>query len=821
MNHASLILIFLISSSFFVGAYGLSCGDRQIENCKECGKGNQSDACGVCEDNYFPLLYNLFCFACDDPYYGQEGCKGQCTYNLDVNNSLYVHCQNCKEGYYNKDGVCYKCDLKITGCSECSYNPGKEEITCLKCSTEEGYRLNQTSKCIKCNDLLYDCKKCKFIGNNVTEAECEECLDGYFLNSKKKCIECYEVTSNTKQHLHVYTCREDETPENCYCDSGYGLKGLNDINALSCVKCHDSCDTCQFNETTSKTECLKCNKHQYLDSQKTCTNCSHDSCNYCELDENNKEICLDCGSNKYIPEEKNCLYLPNCSDYIYDNTNKAPVCIECINSSYILDKETHQCINYAVFDSNLQKCGTYTYDYSSKKFVCESCFVLKSYYDMHKYAYINNTYECLSNSDGELYGCEFAIYNNESNHYECLQCKHYSRESFIKINANKSCVDTSVAELSSDCLEAEKKGEQYSCIKCDINDAIVVNTSTNIKDCYKREATLSLCLEGKHEDGNLICTKCVDNAILKDNKCSCNSDSFSKDNTTSCFKCNDVEEGNPACDESAGCEFANGKLTCKKCTEGHYENSEGECSLCSASIDHCGKCHYNNKVICDECINSVYFLNSTENKCILNDCDEYPEISPGCIICKDKLKDYKDNKKCQRCKYGYFKTKDEKCVYCSSEKYGGLGCYECGYETNEQDNITCKGCYTNFLSKTGKCYDCNIQFADTCEECQLVEDEGTETFKCVVCKYGYYLTSEGKCVSFISNIQKIPNCREYLFSSEDVKFKYITDEEDYFDLQIYNYSDYSNYLVVSETIYSKNFETKIVFIKTFLYLEKK
>ena len=38
MNHTRLILLFLIASSFFAGANVLECGDRQIENCKECGK---------------------------------------------------------------------------------------------------------------------------------------------------------------------------------------------------------------------------------------------------------------------------------------------------------------------------------------------------------------------------------------------------------------------------------------------------------------------------------------------------------------------------------------------------------------------------------------------------------------------------------------------------------------------------------------------------------------------------------------------------------------------------------------------------------------
>ena len=32
------------------------------------------------------------------------------------------------------------------------------------------------------------------------------------------------------------------------------------------------------------------------------------------------------------------------------------------------------------------------------------------------------------------------------------------------------------------------------------------------------------------------------------------------------------------------------------------------------------------------------------------------------------------NKKCHICEKGYFKTKEGKCVYCKSEKYGGPAC---------------------------------------------------------------------------------------------------------------------------------------------------
>ena len=74
-----------------------------------------------------------------------------------------------------------------------------------------------------------------------------------------------------------------------------------------------------------------------------------------------------------------------------------------------------------------------------------------------------------------------------------------------------------------------------------------------------------------------------------------------------------------------------------------------------------------NKTNCDSNEDETFFFHENFNDCILNECQEYPEISPGCIICKNHLSEYKKNNTCQRCKYGYFKTKIGKCIYCASE----------------------------------------------------------------------------------------------------------------------------------------------------------
>ena len=97
MKMNTIFLCFLFSNLLFLEVNTLTCGNNQIENCKECGKGNQSDTCATCEDNHFSLLENLFCFSCDDPIYGQPGCKGACTYKIDKIDELYKKPRKIKD----------------------------------------------------------------------------------------------------------------------------------------------------------------------------------------------------------------------------------------------------------------------------------------------------------------------------------------------------------------------------------------------------------------------------------------------------------------------------------------------------------------------------------------------------------------------------------------------------------------------------------------------------------------------------------------------------------------------------------------------------
>jgi len=314
------------------------------------------------------------------------------------------------------------------------------------------------------------------------------------------------------------------------------------------------------------------------------------------------------------------------------------------------------------------------------------------------------------------------------------------------------------------------------------------------------------------ENGDIICTKCIEHATLNSSGiCKCNSDSYER--YGSCYKCENEMQG---CLASKGCYFTNSiySLACNECKIGFYLEN-GKCRHCSSKIKNCEACHRdkNGEIRCDTC-NSFYFLNTTNDtidKCILNECDEYSDIAPGCIICKDKLNEYKKNNKCQICKYGYFKTKNESCAYCRSEQYGGPACYECGYEEDqngsETNNIICKDClsgyqekYNSILSSDGKCYSCQYELSEKCVICDFVKDsKNSKELQCLLCKNGYYLDSNGMCISFIDKIETIPNCYLHEFNISNISF-YFYNEPSYiylnntYILNLANYNDFNKAL---------------------------
>lgn len=121
MNKLNFIILICIINLLLIRGKFLTCGEEQINNCKECGKDSQSNSCTTCQVEHFPLLENLLWIPCDDPIYGQAGCEGECD-SSKYSQTGFISCQKCKEGYYNLEGLCYTCNTGSPGCKECTFN---------------------------------------------------------------------------------------------------------------------------------------------------------------------------------------------------------------------------------------------------------------------------------------------------------------------------------------------------------------------------------------------------------------------------------------------------------------------------------------------------------------------------------------------------------------------------------------------------------------------------------------------------------------------------------------------------------------------------
>ena len=170
MNQIIFVLLSLIMIISIVNNSSLKCGEEEIINCKVCNDEDDFNSCGVCEKEHFPLLENKLCFPCNDSLYGQIGCKGECN-SSDYSNSGFAYCQECKEGFYNLEGICHKCSQGSPGCLECSYEKseaGNKQFKCHRCLNDEEYRIDDF-QCLKCNELITKCQKCHFIGEGISQ----------------------------------------------------------------------------------------------------------------------------------------------------------------------------------------------------------------------------------------------------------------------------------------------------------------------------------------------------------------------------------------------------------------------------------------------------------------------------------------------------------------------------------------------------------------------------------------------------------------------------------------------------------------------------
>ena len=849
MLNQKIFLLFLFTiliSSVFNKVERKKCGEEVIDNCIKCGTGENEGTCAQCEDNYFLFFHNLLCLPCDHPLYGQIGCGGNC----DGSNYQYTgfaFCDNddCKEGFFNLNGICFRCSDGSPGCSKCIVQSLTGEVedneyTCNECISNE-YKYSLTNKnCDRC--LMQHCLQCHYT-LDYQDKKCDKCFYGFYSNSEGICKKCHYYVSIPNGYCKV--CSDDLTDYNtgtCWCYS-YSTKK----DHSTCAACPSHCPYCKYNKKSGKTECIRCDNGYTVNPDKTCSYCG-DGCQYCFLGQNLKPICTYCFS-RTLTDDNTCLICPNnckrckldknnniicteCDDgyglnkngtcescpskcrkcYYRQETNNF-ACTKCYDSYYHILGPDNLCYSCNELPDNGPGCATCRYNFATVKYECKRCFLdsdPESYRGLLNYVYVQNIHKCLINTDPSdfyLYGCVFAKHIQE-NKYECTICKR----GFISVINDKTCRKVNEINLSENCEVAEnlgnKENPKYSCYTCK-SDYAKVKDSEGIADCRYKDNNLVYCSEAtKYSNNEISCTKCVDNSHMNDNNiCECNSDSFGKN--TFCYTCDDNQYGMEGCLATDGCQYitSNDEIKCNTCKNGYITYLGNQCFSCSNFINNCNSCYIDNstqKLICDSC-NEGFTFNNETNQCEYSKCEEHFEVMPGCIICDNKLEEYKSKNKCQYCAGSYFKTKNESCIYCRSEKYGGPACDRCGYAIdengNETEEIICKLCYyyNSALNSKRKCYNCKYDFDKGCSHCKFIinKDENTEKLICTGCNDNYYLKSDGHCYNFLSFFEKEPNCLVYSYYVGNSLFYYndlLSIEEYYRGREYYNYNyDYNDY----------------------------
>ena len=366
MLHSIIKIFFII---FLMQLNVFECNASSIKNCEESKIIDDEEMCVKCKDKHFPFYNNLYCLPCDDEYYGQIGCGGNCdSSKFQQDRLVYCNANQCKKDYFYLNGICFNCTNGSPGCKKCNVseinvNSQKDYFYfCTECISNE-YKLNKEfGICKKCS--MNGCKKCHY--NDSFDKECEECEIGYFLNSNKTCQKCNRQDINGG---YCIICSEDDKDSGtCYCYNNYNYNYVLNYNN-TCSFCGYHCNHC-VSQNNNNPYCTSCYNGYYLSEDNKCINCSN-NCESCII-ENNNTICTSCSKGFTLSEDNQCLDIPDfCSTYRYEN--KKFICTSCeygefLSTDYKCIKCPESCENCFIDNNNQTICTS-----------CKSNYILSSY----------------------------------------------------------------------------------------------------------------------------------------------------------------------------------------------------------------------------------------------------------------------------------------------------------------------------------------------------------------------------------------------------------------------------------------------------------
>ena len=741
----------LIDILLFLGINSLRCDEEEIENCLKCGTGENSNRCDQCEDNYFPFLFNYLCLPCDHMY-GDSGCLGKCTINIDYQNHNYdFTCDEfgCKDGFYSIDKkTCENCNsFNTANCAKCSNlppngkTPDETDERVFKCNecVNDNYRVDSNGKCRHCHFNHANCAQCHYLENS-SNSVCDRCYYDYYLQNGK-CVECRKIYINGGKCRY---CTDFDTDyQNIYCSCN---RFYTKSSVTSCMRCPYNCDYCQYNQILGRAECKSCLTGYALTSQGLCKYCGK-GCKFCTLDRNENPACTLCYSG-YDLRNKECYACP---------TNCETCHLE--NDEYICDK----CFALSIFDSDKKcvhcpsHCRGCIFN-SNGNLICTSCL---TYYDRYSdyYTYYALNGESLCEKCPDV--CNDCFWKESIQKFGCKSCR-YSDYVF----KDYECIKCStIPELGEGCNYCNYNSylQKFQCTRCINRDyALVTNMYECILNNDNSHPNLYGCLEATYNQAKnkYECKICKPEfiPILNEKSCKLPQEANLK---SDCREANNIGTESIPIYSCLSCKNVNKKNVDVIDYRGAHDcyKMEDELNLCETGTkDEAGD------VKCTKCIGNFEFVfSSTYNKNVCDvicqsdsfkknfwcyKCDDKYVGNPGCV--KEKGCEYfsaNDELDCYECRVGYFEYTTGQCFQC---KFGNPQCVECHFST-EFDRFECDKCIDGyFVNDTKKCQlitcDEHPEVMPGCIICSNKIKEFSQAKKCQACREEFFKTKDGTCV---------------------------------------------------------------------------
>ena len=525
--------------------------------------------CQKCNEDYFLTKENK-CVFCKSEQYGGKGCK------------------TC--GYINIDGVekigCIKCDSDISGYlmltkeGKC-FNKYKNELNCMIFEHYLNKNLEKKYGCVQCQEGYYLDEEHKCIYNDI-----ENCLTMKIFKNKKICLSCkngYKLVDNN--------CEKLLEPI---------IEGCSILNHYSSEENSAFCQFCDSSYQESHGFCFKNPDNPlvkncvYFDFNNGFLNCG--TCrDYKDFYFNNHYLnsVLMCGNE----------YFGFCEELSNDRIEMSPkyYCKKCGFSFIKVTDENGmiQCLDQETFGDIRCLEGKIDTYYYKDIFTCTKCHPLyilsySEFYEKNicKYIYEDEKVQIEDNvqnlQNEEIPGCKTKVIKPKSeNQVQCEECT----DNYFQISPGK-------CELCNKVLNG--------CEKCSYIDNDEIPTFIPIR---KRK---------------LICNKCQEGYILKENNCiiidnlipNCNKIETKNENEFQCSEAKSgyyvdngkVEKCEINCNEcSLINENGNKIIKCTSADYGYFINKEGKVKNCrdiDEGISNCFSCFTNQnfELFCDYCI---------------------------------------------------------------------------------------------------------------------------------------------------------------------------------------------------------------------------